>query len=162
MRMSKPGVLSGLLLLVVSLVPVCSAQDYTARLDSVVENVKNYLADKKPEWKHTSVEPIKGSRNVSVNNWETESQGVRISIIAYGSEAAAAEAMRGFSSESRTLDRLPDLGDGGYSWGLGGSNICFRKGDLTVWVSTGVTNLKEAVKLSQKFAKLVEAAIPAI
>jgi hypothetical protein len=69
--------------------------------------------------------------------------------------------MRRFSSESRTLDRLPELGDGGYSWGMGGSNICFRKGDLTVWVSTGVTNLKEAVKLSQEFARLVEAAIPA-
>jgi hypothetical protein len=44
---------------------------------------------------------------------------------------------------------------------MGGSNICFRKGDLTLWVSTSVTNLREAVKLSQEFAKEVEAALAA-
>jgi len=81
--------------------------------------------------------------------------------MAYASEDEAAEAMRRFSSETRTLDRLPDLGDGGYAWGMGGSNICFRKGDLTVWVSTGVTNLKEAVDLSKEFVKYIEAAMSA-
>lgn len=96
-----------------------------------------------------------------MNNWEADGQIVRVSISAHGSSESAAEAMRSFSSETRTLDRLPELGDGGYSWGLGGSNICFRKGDVTVWVSSGVTNLKQAIKLSQEFAKLIDAAIPA-
>jgi hypothetical protein len=159
--MFKASLVYGLLLLL-CFRPVFAPQDYTARLDSVLEKVKSDLAEKKPEWKHRSIEPIEGSRNVSVNNWEDDrGQIVRVSISACGSAESAAEPMRRFSSESRTLDRLPELGDGGYSWGMGGSNICFRKGDLTVWVSTGVTNLKEAVKLSQEFARLVEAAIPA-
>jgi hypothetical protein len=32
---------------------------------------------------------------------------------------------------------------------------------LTIWVSTTVTNLREAVKLSQEFAKEVEVALTA-
>jgi hypothetical protein len=138
-----------------------AAQDYTARLDAVLEKVKADLAVKKPEWIHRSIEPIMGSRNVSVNNWETDGQIVRVSIIAFGSAEEAAVAMRRFSSETRTLDRLPELGDGGYSWGFHGSNICFRKGDVTVFVSNEVTNLKEAVKLTQEFAVLIAGAIPA-
>jgi hypothetical protein len=159
--MPKPGVIPALLIFLICLLPVLAAQDYTERLDSGLEKIKSYLAEKKPEWKHRAIEPMEGSRNVSVNNWESDRQIVRVSILAYGSDADAAESMRGFSSETRTLDRLPDLGDGGYAWGMGGSNICFRKGDLTIWVSTGVTNLKEAVKLSKEFAKHVEAALSA-
>jgi hypothetical protein len=156
--MSKATVIYGLLLLL-CFRPVSAPQDYTVRLDSLLEKVKSDLAEKKPEWKHRSIEPIQGSRNVSVNNWEADGQIVRVSICALGSSESAAEAMRSFSSETRTLERLPELGDGGYSWGLGGSNICFRKGDVTVWVSSGVTNLKQAIKLSQEFAKLIDAAI---
>ena len=148
-----------LLMFLLCLLPVSGAQDYTARLDSALEQIKSYLAEKKPGWQHRSIEPIEGSRNVSVNNWESEGQIVRVSILAYGSEEEAAKAMGRFASESRTLDRLPDLGDEGYAWGMGGSNICFRKGDLTIWVSTGVTNLKEAVKLTQEFVRHVEAAL---
>jgi len=159
--MSKPRVILALLIFLICRPPVFRAQDYTARLDSGLEKIKSYLAEKKPEWKHRAIEPIEGSRNVSVNNWESEGQIVRVSIIAYGSEVEAAESMRRFSSETRTLDRLPDLGDGGYAWGLGGSNICFRKGELTIWVSTGVVNLKEAVKLSREFVKHVEFALSA-
>jgi hypothetical protein len=159
--MLKPKVVCGLLILVACLPTIVGAQDYTARLDSVLEEIKSYLAEKKPEWKHRSVDPMGGSRNVSVNNWESDGRIVRVSIQAYASESEAAKAMRRFAAYERTLDRLTELGDGGYSWGLGGSNICFRKGDLTIWVSTSVTNLKDAVKLSQDFAKQVEAALPA-
>ncbi|HKZ01446.1 MAG TPA: hypothetical protein VJ180_04360 [Pyrinomonadaceae bacterium] len=136
-------------------------QDYSARLISALDKLKTHLAQSRPEWRHSSVEPIKGSRNVSVNNWELNGQFVRVSIVAYASEGEASEAMRGFASDVRALDRLPELGEGGYSWSMGGSNICFRKGDLTIWVSTSVTNLREAVKLSQEFAKEIEAALAA-
>lgn len=138
-----------------------AAQDNTAKLDAVLEKVKADLAVKKPEWTHRSIEPIMGSRNVLVNNWETDGQVVRVSINAFGSAEEAAEAMRRFPSQTRTLDRLPELGDGGYSWGYQGSNICFRKGEFTVFVSTGVTNLKAAIKLTQEFALLIAHAIPA-
>jgi hypothetical protein len=160
--MSKAAVTCGLLFLLCFRVVSAPQdyQDYTARLNSLLEKVKNDLAERKPEWKHRSIEPIEGSRNVSVNNWEADGKIVRVSILAYGSSESAAESMRRFSSETRTLDRLPELGDGGYSWGLGGSNIGFRKGDVTVWVSSSVTNLKQAVKLSQEFAKLIDAAVP--
>jgi hypothetical protein len=141
--------------------PVSAAQDYGARLDSALEKIKSYLAEKKPEWKHRAIVPIEGSRNVSVNNWESEGKILRVSILAYGSEEDALESMKRFSSEERTLDRLPELGDGGYAWGPGGSNICFRKGDLTIWVGTGVVNLKEAVNLSREFAPQIEAALSA-
>lgn len=150
----------GLLVILVTSVP--AAQDYTPRLDTVLTQIKTHLAEQKPEWKHRSIEPMQGSRNVSVNNWELDDQVVRVSIIAYGSAEQAAETMRRFSSETRTLDRFPDLGHGGYSWGLGGSNVCFRKDDVTIWISTSTTNLKQAVKTCQEFARLIDAAIPAL
>ena len=152
---------SGLLVFLTCVSITQGTQDYSARLISALEKVKTHLAQSRPEWRHSSVEPIKGSRNVSVNNWELNGQIVRVSILAYASHGEASEAMRGFASDVRTLDRLPELGDGGYSWGMGGSNICFRKGDLTIWVSTSVTNLRAAVKLTQEFAKEVEAALAA-
>ncbi len=148
-------------LLLAGLTPVNPTQDYTARLVLVLNKITSHLVEQKPEWKHRSIEPIQGSQNVSVNNWESNDQIVRVSILAFGSEEKAAETMRSFSLETRTLDRLPDLGDGGYSWGMGGSNICFRKGDVTIFVSSGITNLKEAVKTSQEFARLIDLAIAA-
>jgi len=139
-----------------------AAQDYTARLDVVLEKIKTHLSEQKPDYKHRSIEPIQGSKNVSVNNWESDGQIVRVSIIAYGSANEAAQSMRRFSSDIRTFDRFPDLGDGGYSWGMGGSNVCFRKGDLTVWISISTSNLEQAVRTVQEFAKLIAAAIPAV
>ena len=157
MTKSKLFFAVGLVLILVTSVP--ATQDYTPRLDTVLAQIKTHLAEQKPEWNHRSIEPMKGSRNVSVNNWELDDQVVRVSIIAYGSAEQAAETMRRFSSETRTLDRLPDLGDGGYSWGTGGSNICFRKDDVTIWISTTTTNLKEAIKTCQEFARLIDAAV---
>ena len=140
--------------LMIGLSPAYAAQDYSRRLDSVIESLKKHLAEKKPEFTHRSIEPIKGSRNVSVNNWESEDCGVRVSIIAYGSKEEAAAAMR--QSLAIGKKELPNLGDGGYSWGMGGSNIGFRKDDLTIWISG-----PENAAVSKEFAELVAAAIPA-
>jgi len=69
---------------------VSATQDYTSRLNAVLEQIKSHLAEQRPEWKHRSI---------------------------------------------------------------------FRKGDVIVWISTSITNLKEAVKINQEFARLIEAAI---
>jgi hypothetical protein len=148
-----------LLIVLMSTQSVIGAQDYTAKLNATLEKIKGYFAEKKPGWEHEAVEPIRGSRNVSVNNWVSEGHGIRVSIIAYGSEADAKAAMRRFAADERTLDRLPDLCDGGYSWGMGGSNIAFRKGDVTIWVSGSKTNLREGVALSKEFAALIAEAL---
>jgi hypothetical protein len=142
-----------------SIQPTFAAQDDKTKLDAALEKVKNHLAQKKPDWKHEAVEPIQGSRNVSVNNWAFESRIVRVSIIGYRSDDEAIAAMRRFAAEERTLDRLPDLCDGGYSWGMSGSNIAFRKGDVTIWVSNSVTNLRQGVALTKEFATLIGEAL---
>lgn len=141
-----------------SIQPTFAAQDKT-ELDASLEKVKNYLAQKKPDWKHEAVEPIQGSRNVSVNNWAFEGRIVRVSIMGYRSDDEAIAAMRRFAAEERTLDRLPDLCDGGYSWGMSGSNIAFRTGDVTIWVSNSVTNLRQGVALTKEFATLIAEAL---
>ena len=158
---SKAKVTSVILVILTCLGPAQGAQDYTARLDRALERIKNHLAETRPGWKHRSVKPIEGSVNVSVNNWESGGRIVRVAILAYGSAEEAAEAMRRFASHKQTLARLPGLGDGGYSWGPRASNVCFRRGDLTIWVSTGVTDLKEAAELSHDFAEQVAAAVTA-
>ena len=128
MRLKILRTISGLLVLLIYVSIAQGAQDYSARLISALEKLKTHLAQSRPEWEHSSVEPIKGSRNVSVNNWELNGQIVRVSILAYASEVEAAEAMRSFASDVRTLDRLPELGDGGYSWGMGGSKHLLPEG----------------------------------
>ena len=142
-------------LLIVSIQPAFAAQDDNAKLGAALEKITSYLAEKKPDWKHEAVEPIQGSRNVSVNNWAFEGRIVRVSIMAYRSEDEAIGAMRRFAAEERTLDRLPDLCDGGYSGGMGGSNIAFRKGDVTIWASNSVTNLSQGAALTKEFATLI-------
>lgn len=142
--------------LMMGLAPAHAAQDYSRRLDSVLESIKKHLAEKKPKFTHRSIEPIKGSRNVSVNNWESADRGLRVSIIAYGSAEEAAAAMRQ-SVPFGIKDKLPLLGDGGYSWGMGGTNIGFRKDDLTIWISG-----PEEAALSKEFAEIIAAAIPAL
>lgn len=142
-------------MLLLGLSPAYAAQDYSQRLNSVLVSLKKHLAEEKPEFTHRSIEPIKGSRNVSVNNWESADCGVRVSIIAYGSKEEAAAAMR----QSLAIGKkdLPFLGDGGYSWGMGRTNIGFRKDDLTIWISG-----PEKAKLSKEFAEIIAAAIPAV
>ena len=129
--------------------------DYSARLNSVLDSVTISLAQQKPEWRHRVVEPMKGSRNVSVNNWEFEDEIVRVDFIAYGSQQQAAEAMREALKNIKPEQRLPELGDGGYSFGYKDSSICYWKADLCVCVSSN----KES---AMEFAKLVDAAIPAL
>jgi len=144
-----------LVLLIMSIQPTLAAQADTTNLDAALTKVRNYLSQKRPDWKHEAVEPIQGSRNVSVNNWVFADRILRVSIMGYRSNDEAIAAMRHFAAEEKTLDRLPDLCDGGYSWGRGGSNIACRKGDVTIWVSNSVTNLRQSVALTQEFATLI-------
>jgi hypothetical protein len=158
---TKAKVTSVILVILTCLGPAQGAQDYSERLDRTLARVKNHLAETRPGWKHRAIKPIEGSANVSVNNWESGGRVVRVAILAYGSAEKAAVAMRRFASHKQTLSGLPRLGDGGYSWGPGASNVCFRRGDLTIWVTTGVIDLKEAAELSHDFAEQVAAAVTA-
>lgn len=143
------------LVLMASIAYPSQRPDYSTRLNSVLESVKSSLAQQKPEWRHRVIEPMKESRNVSVNNWEFEDEIVRIAFIAYGSQEQAAEAMRGALTTVKPEQRRPKLGDGGYSFGYKDSSICYWKADLCVCVSSN----KES---AMEFAKLVDAAIPTL
>lgn len=157
-RKYMKSILPIVLLLIVGAAYSWQQSDYSARLDSVLESVKSYLAERKPEWTLRAIEPIKGSRNVSVNNWESKEQIVRISFMALGSREKAAEHMRLALAHTKPEQRLPELGDGGYS--LGGTGLCFWKQDLCVCVSTTMTTLERDTATTMEFAKLVDAALP--
>src|SRR6266498_37861 len=73
---------SSLFVLLICVSIAQGTQDYSARLISVADKLKTHLVQSRPEWRHSSVESIKGSRNVSVNNWELNSHLVRVSILA--------------------------------------------------------------------------------
>jgi hypothetical protein len=134
--------------------------DYSDRLEKVLTSVKSYLAQQKPDWKHRAIEPIQGSRNVLVNNWELDDQaGVRVSFMAFGEKAAEARAAS--LSKIRPEKRLPELGDGGYSFGYMDASICFWKEDIEVCVSSATAKPEDAKKTTDEFVKLILAAIPA-
>ena len=148
-------VLVTVLVLMASIAYPSQKPDYSARLNSVLESVKTSLAQRKPEWKHRVIEPMKESRNVSVNNWEFEDEIVRIAFIAYGSQQEAAQAMHGALASVKPERRLRELGDGGHSFGYKDSSICYWKTDLCICVSSN----KES---AMEFAKLVDTSIPAL
>ena len=148
------SILATVLVLITGITYPSQQTDHSARLDSVLENVKSHLAQQKPKWKHCAIEPIKGSKNVLVNNWVFEDQCVRISFTAYGSPEHAAEAMRRALTNIKPEQKLPELGDGGYSFGFKDSSICFWRADIGVCVSSSTQSAME-------FATLAAAAITA-
>ena len=136
--------------------------DYSDRLQKVLASVKTYLAQQKPDWKHRAIQPIEGSRNVLVNNWELEDQkGVRVSFIAWGTREKAAEARAASLSTIKPEKRLPELGDGGFSFGYMDASICFWKEDIEVCVSSATIKPEDEKTTTDEFVKLILASMPA-
>jgi hypothetical protein len=138
-------------LLVVS--PALNAQTTSSRLKVVGEDVRRLVSEKKPDWKHTSVEPMPGSEDVIVEQWAHDDQAIKVAIIEHKSQAEAEETFGRLVSEARR-NRKDGLGDDGYVLNERG-DIAFRKGRLTIYVSVVAKNTSDRPTISKEFASLV-------
>jgi hypothetical protein len=109
-----------------------------ADLDTLHEKLKTRFHEVMPGWEGKRGEPIQGDKNVLVEFWTDSSRNriVKISIVPRASVEEARNAIEEFVKYDREKEQLRGFGDDGYAWGYGLSNVVFRRGKLTVFVST--------------------------
>src|SRR5215831_18843923 len=109
-----------------------------ADLVNLHEKLKSRFHQVMPGWEGRRGEPIQGDKNVLVEFWtdSTRNRIVKISIVPRASVEEARNAIEEFVKYDREKEQLQGLGDDAYAWGYGLSNVVFRRGKLTVFVST--------------------------
>lgn len=116
-----------------------SAQAKT-ELDKLDEKLRQYFERMTPGWKHERVEPLSPpgtkSEGVLIEYWSFSNRKVKISILVHKSAEEAKEVLQTHRRYSLDREELSDLADEGFSSGYGSSDVAFRKGRFTVYVST--------------------------
>lgn len=105
-------------------------------LDRIDEKLTRHIEKVMPGWKHERVEPVSKSENVLIQFWSFSERKVKISVIPHRSANEAREALQDFMKYERDKEVLSATGDEAYGWGYGMADIAFRKGRLTMFVST--------------------------
>lgn len=112
------------------------AQD-RSELNRLDEKLTQYFESKMPDWKHQRGEPIAGSGdNVLIEFWAFSNRKVKVSILLHKSFEEAQEVMQNHARYSLNKPILTGLGDEAYASGYVSSEVSFRRGKLTVYVST--------------------------
>ena len=111
----------------------------SAELNRLDEKLARHLQKKLPEWKHERGEPIAGSDDsVLIEFWSSSNRKVKVSILLHNSVADAQQVMQNHARYSFNKETLPGLGDEAYASGYGSSQVSFRRGKFTVYISTAV------------------------
>jgi hypothetical protein len=124
-----------------------------------------------PGWSHRSIEPIEGSKNVIVEQWEAGNVIVRVAVIEYDTEDSAVAALKDSRDRLKAEEDiaaarkkhlrlikgdLPELADGGFIWDARPSDaVAFRKKDLLMFVSVTGPREYNDTALSRLFAQRV-------
>lgn len=119
-------------------------------LSKVAEAIEQKVHTAAPEWKCHVVEPVTidgaDTSKVTIRQWSSEKQNVRVAIIRHQSEEEAATTLRQFALDKSANGRVPGLGDEGFAWGIRGS-IAFRLGNITVYVTAIVISDADPAEL---------------
>jgi hypothetical protein len=115
---------------------ISAAAHQQTDLDQVGDKLSRYIAVQMPGWQHKRGTPIQGSKDVVVETWTFPNRVVKISMMRSQSVEDARERLMKFAQEETDARELKGFGDQAYSWGNEGSNIIFRKGKYTLYVTT--------------------------
>src|SRR6266851_826936 len=146
------------------------AQAGQDQLATVSRSFKERMDREMPGWTHRSIEPIEGSKNVIIDQWELGDITLKLAVTQYDSEAASVQALRDFRSQLQTeeaatiakgnkkfhliKENLPNLGDGGLAWDVRGSEaVSFRRGKFLVFISLASPEHTNDVYFSKEFAR---------
>ena len=106
-------------------------------LDRLDAKLTRYFEKTMPDWNHQRVEPITGSGdNVLIEFWSFSHRKVKVSVLLHKSDADAQEVMRDHAKYSLNKRPLVGLGDEAYASGYASSDVAFKRGRFTVYVST--------------------------
>ena len=110
---------------------------HKAELNKLDEKLTRHLEKQMPEWKHERGEPIAGSDDsVLIEFWSFSNRKVKVSILSHDSIVDAQKTMQQHARYSFNKEILTGLGDEAYASGYGSSLVAFRRGKLTVYIST--------------------------
>jgi hypothetical protein len=109
----------------------------SAELNRLDEKLARHLQKKMPEWKHERGEPIAGSDDsVLIEFWSFSNRKVKVSILLHNSVADAQQVIQNHARYSFNKEMLAGLGDEAFASGYGSSQVSFRRGKFTVYLST--------------------------
>jgi len=147
------------------------AQRHSERLDRLSKILGDKIVAAMPGWSHRSIEPIEGSQNVIVEQWEAGNVIVKLAVIEYDTEESAVAALKDSKARLKTEEDiaaarkkhlrlikgdLPELADGGFIWDARPSDaVAFRKKDLLMFVSVTGPQEYHDTALSRLFAQRV-------
>jgi hypothetical protein len=156
------------------LVMLCGVAAYSQSPSSQEDEISKLLEAKvsseMPGWTHRNVEPIEGSRDVTIHLWEVADVAVKVAITRYANIESATKALAQFEHHTRMEktaakahgklnfqllieDELP-VGDRSFVWKIRGSDaVASRQGRFLVFVSVVRPEPNTDSYLSKKFAK---------
>lgn len=131
--------------------------------------LKAKIAKEMPEWIHRSIEPMEGSSNVIIEQWESGEVSIKVAVTQYDTDDEASDALRDFKQQLKVeedatrakgraefrliKETLPFLGDGGFAWDVKGAEAAvFRKSSFLVSVSIARPEHHYDLSLSKVFA----------
>ncbi len=109
-------------------------------LDRLDAKFSHYFENIMPGWKHERVEPFSApgttSENVLIEFWSSSNRKVKVSILLYKSGDEARQVFQSSAKYHQEKQELKGFGDEAYAWGYGLSDVAFRRGRFTIFVST--------------------------
>ena len=147
------------------------AQAVSEQLTKIGDEAKEKISKAMPGWAYHSIEPIEGSKNVIIQQWELGNITVRISVAQWDTEAHATQAFKDFKAQLKVEENaaanrgkelhlikgdLPGVGDEASTLDIRGSEgVGFRKGKFLVFVSVPRPDVNNDTFFSRKFAGYV-------
>ena len=168
-------------LVIVSVALACllgliQAQSDSDELIKIKESVKENVGKQMHGWTYRSIEPIQGSRNVIIQQWQLNDIIVSVAVTRYDSEARAQDFFQRFKEHLRVEENARSKNEGkpfrlikedSNDWGdesfvqdvLGSEAVAFRKGRFIVDVSVPQPSNNKDVFFSRQFAHHILKAI---
>lgn len=142
--------------------------------NSIADTIAKAITAELPGWKHKSVPPAHPngldnfSQDVLIDQWASKEGNVRVVIFLHPSATDAKNEFEKFTAGVRATERLPDVDNEAYAWGINKS-IALRKGSYAIYISSvsltqtddevSAKKSKEEAKLNKMFAKIVVKAL---
>ena len=158
------------------LLGVIEAQSDSDELITIKESVKENVGKEMHGWTYRSIQPIQGSRNVIIQQWQLNDIIVSVAVARYENATQAQNAFARFKAQLRVEENARIKNEGkpvrlikedSNGWGdesfvsdvLGSEAVAFRKGRFIVNVSVPQPSNNKDVFFSRQFAHHVLKAI---
>lgn len=104
----------------------------------MAQHVERAISENHPDWKLQRIEPIVKTENVIIDQWHFQDSGVRLSFVPHKNAKDAKDAIEEFRKFGKCKEEAANVGDEGCWFGGTGTELAFRRGRITVYISSAV------------------------